>query len=95
MTQPALDFSPQPLPRFDGADVTASDMPRLWKGLQAVKAFLSDGQWHTVAEIARVTQQPENSAQANCRNLRKEKFGAHDVQRKRVGNLTFYRLGSH
>ena len=79
-------------PRFDGADLTPEDHPRLAGQLAKVYAVIQSGQWYTVAQIAHLIQAPENSVQAQLRNLRKPRFGGHTVERMRFGALTVYRL---
>ena len=80
-------------PRFDsGVALTASDHTRLGKQIQRVFDVLSDGQWHTVPEVARRTGDPENSVAAQCRNLRKPKHGGHTIERRRTGNYYEFRL---
>lgn len=92
MSQPSLlDLAP----RFDGCDVTPADQVRLTGQLARIYAVLTQGGLWTVASLARVTGFPEPSISAQLRNLRKPRFGGHDVQRIRVNNLTYYRLAGH
>lgn len=92
MTQPSLDFTPQPHrqePRraeFFGADLTPSDQAALGDQLQAIYDVMKDGEWRTVQEIAGLTHFAENSISAQLRNLRKLRHGGYDVpKRLRVG----------
>ena len=81
-------FDPHPLPRgkFDGADYEPKvDAVRLTAQLRRVYDVMKDGQWRSVGEIARLTEAPETSVSAQLRNLRKEKFGSHTVERQRFG----------
>lgn len=85
-------------PRFDGADVRPEDHPRLADQLARVYAVLQDGKWWTVGamhtEIRRRfgIADPEPSLSAQLRNLRKSKFGGHQVERQRLGAYSHYRL---
>jgi hypothetical protein len=76
-----------------GATAEAIDVPRLGKQLQAVFALMSDGAWHTLAEIAAVTGAPEASASARLRDMRRM---GRSVARRRRGDpkhgLFEYRL---
>lgn len=79
----------QPLPQrefdFSGRTYTPSeDKARLNKQQQAVFDVMSDGKWHTLAEIAQATHCPESSVSARLRDLRKEQFGAYPVERRLV-----------
>lgn len=83
--------------RFSGADyVPERDRKRLTGQLEAIYGLMKDGVWRSVDEIHEQTGKrfPHNSIQAQVRNLRKESFGSHDVQRRRREgtNLTEYRL---
>jgi hypothetical protein len=63
--------------------------------LQREKVFrvMSDGQWHTLGYLERVTGQPQASISARLRDFRKPKFGGHTVQRTYVRDgLWAYRL---
>lgn len=81
---------------FDGADYTPSeDYKRLNSQLKDIYKFMSDGEWRTVEKIVQGTNYPANSVQAQLRNLRKERFGAYLVERRRVttSGLYEYRVG--
>jgi hypothetical protein len=70
-------------PRFDGSDyVRARDDVRLKGQLLRVWDCMSDGKWRTLGEIARLTGDPESSVSAQLRHLRKERFGAHTVEKE-------------
>lgn len=99
MTQPHLDFTPALQPSFDsGVALTQADQVRLTGQIARVLDVISDGEWWSVYGIAFAIERdhgikdPENSIQAQVRNLRKPKHGGYDVRRKRVGNLSVYRL---
>lgn len=82
------------LPEFDGETYwSALDHERLGKQLLRVGRQMADGQWHTLAELAAATGDPEASISARLRDLRKRKFGGHTVNRQRMtGGLWRYRL---
>ena len=81
-------------PRFDGSDyVRARDDVRLKGQLLRVWDCMSDGKWRTLGEIARLTGDPESSVSAQLRHLRKERFGAHTIEKEyREFGLYEYRL---
>jgi hypothetical protein len=71
----------------------ARDGLRLAAQHQRVLAWMSDGQWHTLAELAKLTGDPEASVSARLRDLRKPRFGAYQVAREYVQRgLWKYRL---
>lgn len=73
--------------RFDGADYEpVRDSPRLTQQHARIFALMRDGSWRTLAEIARVTQDPPASISAQLRHMRKPRFGAHVVNRRYVGD---------
>lgn len=97
MTQPSLDFTPQPqrhAPRrsdFYGPDLTPADQVALGDQIQAIYDLMQDGQWRTVQEIAQLTHFAENSISAQLRNLRKPRHGGYDVpKRLRTGCARTY-----
>jgi hypothetical protein len=81
-------------PRFDGATFEVErDQDRLHHLLDRVRIFMDGGEWRTLAEIADACRGTEASVSARLRDLRKQKFGAHTVERRYVGNGVFaYRL---
>jgi len=83
-------------PDHDGATYDrAADHVRLNAQTLRVWAVLTSGQWYTLAELGRLTGDPEASVSARLRDLRKVKFGAHVVERRRVTDdrgLFMYRL---
>jgi hypothetical protein len=83
-------------PRFNGADIDDErDTPRLTGQLRAILDFMADGQWRTLAGIAAATGAPEASVSAQLRNARKQRFGAHTVEREHVGGgLYRYRVAN-
>lgn len=73
-----------PEAEHDGKTYDAAlDKPRLNKQLQAVHEFMQPGQWVTLFEISAAVNAPEQSVSARLRDLRKEKFGSHTVERRR------------
>lgn len=65
---------------FDGADVVpARDNVRLGGQTKRVFDLMCDGKFRSVTEVARALRIPETSASSQLRNLRKQRFGGHDV----------------
>lgn len=83
MTPDLFTYSPPPGPRDGTTFVPKKDEKRLNRQAQAVWDFMSDGQYHTLAEISRATGAPEASASARTRDFKKQKFGGHQVLRRR------------
>lgn len=74
-------------PHFNGpAYVPPVDHGRLIKQLDRVRGLMIDGRWRTLQQIARLTHDPEASISAQLRHLRKERFGAYLVHRRRRGD---------
>jgi len=92
----AVEASEARLPweRFDGETFSAArDGARLYAQLQRVWLVMRDAGWHTLRELAGKTGDPEGSVSARLRDLRKQKFGAHDIERRYVERgLWEYRL---
>ena len=71
----------------------ARDARRLAGQHARVLSFMRSGSWHTLAEIASHTGDPEASVSARLRDLRKDRFGAHNIVREYVERgLWRYRL---
>lgn len=70
--------------RFDGADTPADDK-RLAGQIERVATVMRDGVWRTLDELAQAAHAPAASVSAQLRNLRKERFGAHTVNKRRRG----------
>jgi hypothetical protein len=87
MNQPSLLSLPLNL---DGATYDpARDGTRLGRQLQAVKAIMADGHWHTLPELCCQMQQQgihasDAAVSARLRDLRKAKFGGHEIAREHV-----------
>lgn len=82
---------------FDGpAYERRYDQVRLSRQIADVWKAMIDGRWHTLGEVARRTGHPEASISAQLRHLRKDRFGAHTVERRARGErrhgLWEYRL---
>lgn len=72
--------------KFDGDTVDAKrDTKRLSKQLQAIFDYMKDGQFRTLYQISHATNIPEASASARLRDLRKERNGAHEVNKENLG----------
>lgn len=80
---------------FDGATYDAAqDKERLSSQLRKVRALMYDLREHTLEELASYAQCSVASASARIRDLRKPRFGAFIVHRRRIGKGVFgYRLG--
>jgi hypothetical protein len=81
---------------FDGATYDpALDGPRLGGQLAAVRRALASGGWWTLRELSTFCGGSEAGVSARLRDLRKAKFGGHEVDRERVpggSGLWRYRL---
>lgn len=79
---------------FDGETYDYQrDGARLHKQLQRVYELMRDGEWRTLDEISHLTGDPQSSVSARLRDLRKERHGAHDVERRYVRRgLYVYRV---
>jgi hypothetical protein len=54
---------------------------------------MSDGKWHTLAELEWRTEGSQAGVSARLRDLRKRRFGGYLVDRKRItGGLYEYRV---
>lgn len=62
------------------------DGARLNRQAQAVYALMKDGEWRTLLGIAALLDEPEASVSARLRDLRKEKFGSHIVERRYIAD---------
>jgi hypothetical protein len=88
--QPIRESDPSP---FSGPH-EPEDVPRFGAQLAAVRDFMASGEWLTLTQIAAAARCTTQSASARCRDLRKEKFGHHAVERRRIpGTAVFqYRI---
>ncbi len=75
---------------FDGATYApAQDHARLTRQLDEVFEHMKDGVQRTLSDIASALDKPQASISARLRDLRKEKFGGHTVERKRISKGVF------
>ena len=73
--------------KFDGSDYEHKhDYIRLSGQIQRIFDVMKDGSWYTLAEINRITGDPHASVSAQLRNLRKERFGSHVIEKRCKGN---------
>ena len=81
-------------PHFDGETYDPDlDHDRLAVQLGRVRRAMSDGQPHTLRDLACATGDPEASVSARIRDLRKPKFGGRTIVRARVAKgLYTYRM---
>ncbi|HXJ59418.1 MAG TPA: hypothetical protein VNU68_22470 [Verrucomicrobiae bacterium] len=90
---PALPSPPKER-AFDGKTYEPDqDHARLKGQLWRVFQLMSDGKWRTLTEIAEQAGGSEAGVSARLRDLRKEKYGSREIERKRVdGGLWCYRM---
>lgn len=77
-----------PAPPFDFDGITYEpklDQKRLSGQVLRVFDVMRDGKWRTLAEIERITGDPQASVSARLRDLRKVRFGEFIVERRRRG----------
>lgn len=79
---------------FDGITYERSlDHIRLTGQLGRVYDVMKDGVWHSLQVLAFKAKAPEGSVSARLRDLRKDKFGAYQVDKKRLNDgLWLYKL---
>lgn len=82
-SQPDL-FGYVSTPRFGGTTLELADIPRLTGQLARVAELMADGQWRTLRQISEQAQCSEASASARLRDFRKERFGSHSVEGRRL-----------
>lgn len=71
---------------FDGKTYEPQfDKERLTSQIRKVFDLMQDAKWRTLEEIQRKIKQPQASISARLRDLRKERFGAHRVNRRKRG----------
>lgn len=84
MRQQAFDFTPRLPQNFDGATFDVEKDERRLSGLPArVFHLMRDGAWRSLGEIQKITGGSEAGVSARLRDLRKQKFGGHRVDRRR------------
>lgn len=73
--------------RFNGPVYDAElDSKRLSYQTTRIFNLMKDGNWRTLSEIASSTGDPQASISAQLRHLRKPRFGAYVVEKKRRGH---------
>lgn len=78
---------------FDGDTFDeARDETRLRNQLERVYDVMKDADWISLHDIAVITKDPESSISAQLRNLRKEKFGGHVIDRRYENGCYEYKL---
>jgi hypothetical protein len=79
---------------FDGATIdSARDNKRLTAQYSRVFDLMKDAKYRTLEGISISTGDPAASISARLRDMRKDRFGAHTVERKYEGDgLYSYRL---
>lgn len=92
MTQLSLDDYLKTA-RFEGPP-NAKDFDRLCGQIRRIYDLMKDGCWRSLAEIEKTTGDPQASVSAQLRHLRKHRFGAHQIdKRRRDGSGTWeYRM---
>ena len=71
----------------------ARDGKRLTRQLEAVWEVVKDGRWYSPFELEVAVGVSWASVSARLRDLRKKRYGGHEVQRRRVaGGLFQYRV---
>lgn len=80
--------------RFDGSDIhQLRDGVRLTGQLERIMNCLNLGSWWTLNQLMQQTGDPPASISAQLRNLRKERFGGHVIEKRYVDSgLYEYRL---
>ena len=83
-----------PTPHFDGTTYEPTrDHGRLSAQLDRVRELMSDGKGRFLYQIADATGDPESSCSARLRDLRKPKFGSHNITREYYSaGLWMYRM---
>lgn len=62
------------------------DRVRLTGQYKRVRDVMADGYWRTLEEISLLAGAPPQSVSARLRDLRKERFGSHHVERRSRGD---------
>jgi len=85
----------QKKPHFNGSDyIPALDHKRLSTQNAKIRSLMIDGKWRTLTEIETETGYPQASISAQLRHLRKQRFGAFDLnkRRRKLAGLFEYQL---
>ena len=88
MTTTQYDLFNQPvMPDFNGSEYNALfDKGRLTGQLHKLFELMKDQTFRTLSEIENETAIPQASISAQLRNLRKDRFGGHTVNRRPRGD---------
>lgn len=79
--------------RFNGIEITKKDEIRLTGQILRVFECLKDGSWWTLEDLSQETGDPHASVSAQLRNLRKMRFGCHNIEKRNLGyGLWEYRM---
>lgn len=71
---------------FDGATYNpARDQKRLGGQLERVYVAMCDGNWWGLKSLAAVVDGSEAAVSARIRDLRKDRFGGHQIERRCLG----------
>ena len=77
---------PDDAPRFDGETYDPTqDHQRLGKQALNIFHWMRWGRWLTLHTLSGATGYPEASISARMRDFRKKRFGAHTIERRRIG----------
>lgn len=69
--------------RFNGSDyIPEIDDKRLSAQHLRIKNLMLDNRWRTLAEISKITNDPETSVSSHLRHLRKPRFGSFVVEKR-------------
>lgn len=72
--------------KFHGSDYDHErDGVRLGNQANQVFELMKDGRWRSIREVSIAINQPETSVSAQLRNLRKQRFGGHTVNKVHIG----------
>jgi len=84
-----LDFDHLPLhlKQFSGSDfVPKFDYTRLKAQIKDIYELMKDKKWRTLKEISQATGHEKANCSAQLRNLRKENFGSHTIDKRPRGD---------
>ena len=74
---------------FEGSDYSKSlDKKRLTGQILRVFHVMKDGKFRSLKEIETMLGDPQASISAQLRNLRKDRFGGYNVNKRRRGDRT-------
>jgi hypothetical protein len=80
------DLFEEPKLRFNGSDYDRKkDDKRLTGQILRIFQLMKDEKWRTLGEIEIETGDPQSSISAQLRHMRKERFGAHEVNKRSRG----------